>query len=151
MNPNINLEIEVTLLPSHDGNRQSMWWRSCRRSHEISKTGKLPCVHDQFLPTSQKPIWKQSAETCSDKSTKKSYRQVKSAPRGKSTKSIKILLKRPTESVTLKWIRWSPKRTSKDDYPVNQHLRVNATYRWLPAAQYILHSMLNHCTELRER
>ena len=33
MNPNINSEIQVTLLPSHDANRQWIWWRSCRRSN----------------------------------------------------------------------------------------------------------------------
>jgi hypothetical protein len=48
--------------------------------------------------TSQKPTWKQSAETRTDKSTKKSYQQVKSTPRGKCTKSTKILLKPPIES-----------------------------------------------------
>jgi len=39
MNPNINSEIQVTLLPSHDGNRQWIWWKSQRRSHEFSKAG----------------------------------------------------------------------------------------------------------------
>ena len=38
INPNINSEIEVTLLPSHDGNRQSIW-RSSRRSNEFSEEG----------------------------------------------------------------------------------------------------------------
>jgi len=36
MNPNSNSEIQVTLLPSHNGNRQSIWWRSHRRSNELS-------------------------------------------------------------------------------------------------------------------
>jgi len=39
INPNINLEIQVTLLPSHDGNRQSIRWRSRRRSNKYSKEG----------------------------------------------------------------------------------------------------------------
>jgi len=39
INPNINSEIEVTLLPSHHGNRQSIWCRSRRRSNEFSKEG----------------------------------------------------------------------------------------------------------------
>jgi len=39
MNPNINWEIEVTPLPSHDGNRQWIWLRSCQRSNEYSKEG----------------------------------------------------------------------------------------------------------------
>jgi len=34
--------------------------------------------YKEVQPTSQKPTWKQSAETRTDKSTKKSYRQVKS-------------------------------------------------------------------------
>jgi len=70
----------------------------------------------------------------------KSYRQAKSPPGcnllsrprsrpAKSTKSTKILLKPPFESATMKSTGWSPKRTSKDDYLVNQHLEVNATYR----------------------
>jgi len=75
MNPNINAEIQVTLLPCHDGNRQSIW-RSLRRSNESSKEGdsrvrsvksyrqvKSPPssptdkskAHVQVLPTSQKP------------------------------------------------------------------------------------------------
>jgi len=29
--------------------------------------------------------------------------------------------------------------------------RVNAEYRWLPAAWFILQSMRKHCTELRQR
>ena len=45
----------------------------------------------------------------------------------KSTESTKILLKPPIESATMKSTEWTPKRTSKDDYLVKQHLRVNAT------------------------
>ena len=66
-------------------------------------------VSDQSRPTDK------SAETRTDKSTKKSYRQVKSTPRGMSTKSTKILLKPPIASATMKSTGWSPKRTSKDD------------------------------------
>jgi hypothetical protein len=54
--------------------------------------------YNEVQPTSQKPTWKQSAETRTNKSTKKSYQQVKSTPRGKSTKSTKILLMPPIES-----------------------------------------------------
>jgi len=54
--------------------------------------------YKEVQPTRQKPTWKQSAETGTDMSTKKSYRQVKSAPRGKSTESTKIQLKPPIES-----------------------------------------------------
>jgi len=40
MNPNINSEIQVTLLRSHDGNRQWIWSRSRRWSDEFSKEAK---------------------------------------------------------------------------------------------------------------
>jgi hypothetical protein len=62
---------------------------------------------------------RQPTETRTDKSTK-----LKS-----TKKSTRILLKPPVESATLKSTGWSPKRTSKNDYRVKQHLRVNATYR----------------------
>jgi hypothetical protein len=75
----------------------------------IFKRGREPCLHDQVLPSSQKPTWRQSTETRTDKSTKKST--VMS-----TKKSTKILLKLPTESASMKSTRWSPKRTSKDDY-----------------------------------
>ena len=39
IDPNINSEIEVTLLPSHDANRQSIWWRSRRWSNKNSQEG----------------------------------------------------------------------------------------------------------------
>jgi len=42
MNRNINSEIEVTLLQSYDGNRQSIGWRSHRRSNKISNEGDSP-------------------------------------------------------------------------------------------------------------
>jgi len=48
--------------------------------------------YTEVLPTSQKPTWKQ---THPFKSTKKSYQEVKSMPRGKSTMSTKIVLKPP--------------------------------------------------------
>jgi len=35
--PNSNSEIEVTLLLSHNGNRQSIWWRRGQPSNEFSK------------------------------------------------------------------------------------------------------------------
>ena len=108
--------------------------------------GRLPCLHDQ--PASQKPTWRQSTETRTDKATKKSNRQVKSPPRssllqhtdkstkkstGKSMKSTKILLKLPVESTTMKWTRWSPKRTSNDDWPsqaVSESMTLTDNY-WL--------------------
>jgi len=60
-------------------------------------------------------------------STEAAYRKRNQKSTVKSTKSIKILLKPPLESATMKSTGWSPKRTSKDDYLVNQHLGVNAT------------------------
>ena len=93
----------------------------------------------------------------------KSYRQAKSPPRcslprraprsrprslprsrpAKSTKSTKILLKPPIESATMKSTGWTPKRTSKDDYLVKQHLRVNAT----PGCERY---STKHCTKAQE-
>ena len=58
INPNINSEMEVTLLPSHDGNRRSIWWRSCWRSNKFSKEGDSLAY------------------------TIKSYREVRSPPAG---------------------------------------------------------------------
>jgi len=54
--------------------------------------------YKEVQPTGQKPTWKQSAKTHTDKSTKKSHWQVKSIPRGKSTLSTQILLKPPIRS-----------------------------------------------------
>jgi hypothetical protein len=54
------------------------------------------------------------------------------------------------ERAPMKSTGWSPKRTSNHDYRVVQHLRVNAIYRWLPAARDILHSMWKHCTKAQE-
>jgi hypothetical protein len=69
------------------------------------------CLCNKVLPTSRKPIGRQSTETRTEK----------------STKSTKILLKLPIKSATMKSTGWSPKRTSNHDYLVKQHLRVNAT------------------------
>ena len=79
-------------------------------------------------------------------STEAAYRKRNQKSTVKSTKSIKILLKPPFESTTMKSTGWSPKRTSKDDYLVNQHLEVNATYRWLPLERY----STKHCTKAQE-
>jgi hypothetical protein len=108
-------------------------------------------------PISQKLTWKQSAGTRTDKCTNMSYGQVKCMPRGKSTKSTKILLKPSLESATIKLSRWSLKLTLNNNYQVKQHPQVNATYWWLPAPRYILQSLdstsllqfgkYNHLTE----
>jgi hypothetical protein len=89
----------------------------------------------------------------------KSYRQPKSPPGcslprlpprslprsrpAKSTKSTKILLKPPIQSATMKSTGWTPKRTSNDDYPVNQHIQVNAT---TGCKRY----STKHCTKAQE-
>jgi len=39
MNPNINSEMQVTLLPRQDGNRQSIWW-SHRQSNGFPNRGR---------------------------------------------------------------------------------------------------------------
>ena len=39
MNPNINLGVQVTRLPSQNGNRQPIRWRSRRRNNKFSKDG----------------------------------------------------------------------------------------------------------------
>ena len=97
----------ITLLPSLDGNRQSIRWRSRRRSNKFSKRGRLPCQTSRVLPTSQKPTGRQSTQTRTKKSTEKST--------CKSAKSTKILLKPPIESATMKSTGWSPMRTSNDE------------------------------------
>jgi len=102
INPNSNLEIQVTLLPSHDGNRQSIWW-SCQPRNEFSKMEIA--MSTRSSPTDKSKPIKKSTEQSTEKSTK-------------------ILLKPPIESTTMKLTGWSPSWTLNDDY------RVNATYRW---------------------
>jgi hypothetical protein len=81
-------------------------------------------VSDQSSPTDKsKPTWRQSPET--EKSTKKS---TEKSTEKSAEKSTKIQLKSPIESVPMKSTRWSPKRTSKDDYRIKINLRVNAEY-----------------------
>ena len=97
------------------------------------KWGRPLCLHDWILPTSQKPTCRPPPETRTDKSNKKSYRQVKSMPRGKSTMSTKILLKPPVESTTMKLTGWSLMRTSNDDWPsqaVSESMTLTDDY-WL--------------------
>ena len=104
-----NSEIQVTLPPSHNGNRQSIWWRSHWRSNEFSK--REIAMSTRSTPTDKSKPIKKSTE----KSTKK---------------STKIPLKPPIKRATMKSTGWSPKRTSNHDY------RLNATYRWLPTERY---------------
>jgi len=127
-NPNCNAEIQVTLLPSQDGNRQSIWWWSRRRSNEFSKREIAVSTRSSHTDKS-KPTESQSTETRTEKSTKKFTK-----------KSTKIPLKPPIESVTMKSNGRSPKRTANNDYPVN------ATYQWQPTERY----STEHCTKARE-
>jgi len=119
INPNINSEIEVTLLPTANAKRQSIWWWSRRRSNEFSEEGDSRVY------------------------TIKSYRQVKSPPGGGLPRHAPTSLpKSPTDkSIST---GWSPKRTSNDDYHGKQHLGVNAEYRGLPAATYSAHAEALH-------
>jgi len=75
----------------------------------------------------------QSTEKSTEKSTGKvyhvdqdsseaAYRKRNQKSTVKSTKPVRILLKPPFESATMKSTGWSPKRTFKDDYRVTQHL-----------------------------
>jgi len=96
---------------------------SLPRHTEKSTEKSIEKSTSQVLPTSQKPTGRQSTETRTEKSTEKSTQKST----GKSTKSTKIPLKPPIKSATMKSTGFSPKRTSKDDYLVKQHLRVNAT------------------------
>jgi hypothetical protein len=68
---------------------------------------------------------RQSTETRTHKSTMEST--VKSI-QNSTEKLTKIRLQPPIESAPMKSTRWSPKRTSNDDYRVTQHVQVNATY-----------------------
>jgi len=106
-----------------------------------------------ILPTGQKPTWRHSTETHTNKSPAKStekstshdlptsqkppgYSLPRHTPRSrlrsrpaKSTKSTKMQLKPPSRDATMKSIGWSPMQTCKDDYLVKEHLEVNATHQ----------------------
>jgi len=116
MNPNSNSEIQVTLLPSHDGNRQWIWWRSRRRSNKFSKEGdsRVELVRSYGQPTfksDRQTHRRQSNDTCTNNPTKKSTR---------------MLLKPPVESATMKSTGWSPKRSSNDYHWIKMCLQVKA-------------------------
>ena len=100
----------------------------------------------------------------------KSYRQAKSPPgysqprHAPRSRPRSLLRSRPLKSTTSQprfyWSRlsratmkltgWSPKRTSKDDYRITQHLQVNAIFRGLPAGRDNLQSMRKHCMKVQE-
>jgi len=54
INPKINSEIEVTLLPSQYGNWQLTWW-SHRRRNEFSKQREMDLL-DQWSPTAKSEV-----------------------------------------------------------------------------------------------
>jgi len=135
--------ITITLLPSRDGNRPSIRWRSRRRSNKFSKEGD-----SRVRPA-------------------KSYRQVKSPRGGSLPKHAPRSRPRtiPRSRPRFYWSRLWGEHTYEVDRIVTEadfdrwlpnqdestNLRLNAEYRWLPAARYILQSMRKHCTELRQR
>ena len=110
LNPNSSLEIQVTLLPSQDGNRQPIWSRSRRRSNELSK--KEIAVSTWSSPTDKLIAHLEAV-----------YQEV---DREVYWESTKILLKPPIESAMTKSTGWSPKRTSKD------HAWSSRTYELMP-------------------
>jgi len=98
--------------------------------------------------SNEKSTEKSTGKVCQvdQDSTEASYRKRNQKSTVKSTKSIKILLKPPFESTTMKSTGWSPMRTSKDDYLVNRIWESMP----LPAARHILQSMRKHCTKAQE-
>jgi len=103
MNPNSNLEIQVTLLASQNGNWKPIWARSCGRSNAYSKTEiamSTRSSHTDKLKAHLEEVYKEV------------NRDVNWEVYWESTK---ILMKPPFESATTMSTRWSPKRTSKGD------------------------------------
>ena len=103
-NPNSNSEIKITLLASHNGNRQ---WITEKSSMEqwIFKKREI-AVSDQASPT--------------DKSTAHVEALYQNTPR----QGEHNVLKRSVESASMKFTGWSPKRTSKDYYKIKMNLRI---------------------------
>jgi len=93
--------------------------RTSKRGYDRVENASYRQVH--------KPTGMKSTQTRTEKSTKK---------------STKVLLKPPMENVSMKSTRWSPKRTSKDDY------RVPMT---TGCKRYSTKHARKHCTELRQR
>ena len=112
---NRNSEIQVTLLPSHNGNRQSISGRSRRRSNELSKRAIALSV--QSCPTDKSIAHLEAVY-------RDTHRQVyQEVHREVYCESTKILLKSPIETATMKSTGGLPKRTSNDDYQVNANCR----------------------------
>jgi len=63
---NSNLEIDVTLLPSPNGNLQSTGWRSCRQSNEFSRREIADSTRSSPTDNS-KPTVRQLTKTCTGK------------------------------------------------------------------------------------
>jgi len=154
-------------LPTREGNQQRIWvWgvdgatNFKKREMTMSKCAR---------PTSEKPPRRHSAvthwevdpefEQSSPTVNPKAHRHViywdaprcrpRSLPRSrptKTTKSTMKVLRAPFESATMKSTGWSPKRTPKDNYLLNHHLEVNATYQWLPLERY----STKHCKKAQE-
>lgn len=122
MNP--NLEVQVRLLQSDNGYRQSIRWRTCRWSNRSWM--REIAISTWSRPTDRsKPI---------EIST------------GKSAKSTKIQLKLPLKSLTMKSTGLCPKRTSNDTYQYKQHRLIYTTSRWELTEKY----STKHCTKAQE-
>ena len=70
MYPNINLEIQITILPRYNGDRQSIWSRW--RSNEESKDGDSLVKSVKSYQQVKSPPGGGLPNTCTDKSTKRS-------------------------------------------------------------------------------
>ena len=141
----LQCRIMITLLPRHDGHRQSIWWRRRRRSNEFSEGGDNHLYTIKFYQQLQSPRGGNLPRHVPCSRPVKSYRQVDMPTGRQSTKTrteestkksteklTNILQKSPMKSAPMKSTRWSPKRTLNDDY------RVNVNYQWLPSPSDIL-------------
>jgi len=61
-----------------------------------------------------------------------------------------LLLMPPIMGTPMYWTEWLPNWTSDVDYWVKQHVPLDATCQWLPAAACILQSMWKRCTKAHE-
>ena len=150
MNPNINLEIEVTLLPSHDSNRQSIWWRSRRRSNEMSKEG------DSRVYTI-KSYWqvKSPPTGCLPRQAPTNLQVVDRQLCGEVHRQVYEVDQHPTGAASREQNQEVDLMVTEADFQwrlaQSSSIWVNDTYRWLPAARYILQSMWKLCIDVRQR
>jgi len=125
------------ILPSHNGNRQSIGWRcgrasnECWKGHIMVSTGSNP--DDKLKPTER-----QSIQTHQDidrdvpseaHNWDKARSRLRCLPRSRPIFTSSHLSRWSTNST-----RWSPKGTWNNNSQFKLHLRLNADYHWLPAA-----------------